>query len=173
MHTKRLRLLLQLTLLVGLLFGAAALYVSDYYHAVPTEIPSERLSDGSMAFRPSPAADLHVGLIFYPGGKVESRAYAPLMEQLAERGITCFLLEMPHHLAILDVDRAQSIRTQYPEIGKWLLAGHSMGGMTAAMDLAENTSDYAGLILLAAYSTADLSQSASRFFPYTGAMTAC
>ena len=39
------------------------------------------------------------------------------------------------------------------------MAGHSLGGSTAASYLGKHTDEYDGLILLAAYSTADLSDS--------------
>ncbi len=44
--------------------------------------------DGDMVFAPASAAS-GCGIIFYPGGKVDPRAYAPLMRAFAERGFTC------------------------------------------------------------------------------------
>ena len=39
-------------------------------------------------------------LIFYPGAKVDEIAYAPLMHELAERGMDVCLVHMPFHFAI-------------------------------------------------------------------------
>ena len=73
-----------------------------------------------------------IGLIFYPGGKVETEAYAPLLDQLAEQGITCVLVEMPLHLAVFDINAADDIYEQFPEITSWYLCGHSLGGAMAS-----------------------------------------
>ncbi len=99
------------------------------------------------------------GLIFYPGGKVEYEAYAPLMHALAENGFLCILLHMPLNLAVLDPNAAEGYPEQYPEIDCWYIGGHSLGGAMAANYVKKHTDEYDGLILLAAYSTADLSGS--------------
>ena len=96
-------------------------------------------------------------MIFYPGGKVEYTAYVPLMQACAEKGILCVLVEMPFNLAVLDVNAADGIQREYPEIEDWYIGGHSLGGSMAASYLARHTEDYEGLILLGSYSTADLS----------------
>ena len=51
------------------------------------------------------------------------------------------------------------IREQFPEVERWYIGGHSLGGAMAATYLSEHTEDFDGLILLGAYSTADLSES--------------
>lgn len=112
--------------------------------------------DGALAFVPGhPKA----GLIFYPGGKVEAGAYAPLMTAFAREGILCVLLSVPFDLAVFDTQGADGIQEQYPEISQWYLAGHSLGGAMAASYAAEHTEDYNGLFLLGAYSTEDLRDS--------------
>ena len=62
-------------------------------------------------------------------------------------------------LAILEVDAAEGIAKQYPEVEDWYIGGHSLGGSAAAMYLEEHTDEFAGLILLGSYSTVDLSES--------------
>ena len=66
---------------------------------------------------------------------------------------------MPFHLAVLDIDAAAGIQSQYPSVERWYIGGHSLGGSMAAAYLEGCAEDYEGLILLAAYSTADLSAS--------------
>ncbi|MBQ3601265.1 MAG: alpha/beta hydrolase, partial [Lachnospiraceae bacterium] len=95
--------------------------------------------------------------MFYPGGKVEYTAYLPLMNSLAEEGILCVLLKMPFNLAVLDMNAADGIQEQFPEIENWYIGGHSLGGAMAASYLETHANDYQGLILLGSYSTADLS----------------
>ena len=150
-----------LPVLVLLILAAACLiYVNDYYAADSaalaalenTDRVTVTLSGDRAVFTPE---DPHTGLIFYPGGKVEFTAYAPLMQSLAREGVLCILLKMPANLAVLDVHAAEGIPAEYPGIAQWYLAGHSRGGSMAASHLSE-TKRYAGLILLASYSTADL-----------------
>lgn len=97
-------------------------------------------------------------LIFYPGGKVEHKAYLPLMYACASRGILCILVEMPFRLAVFDINAADGIREQYPEIEEWYIAGHSLGGSMAAAYLGEKSDGFNGLILLGSYSTENLSE---------------
>lgn len=87
---------------------------------------------------------------------MEFTAYAPLMTALAEEDILCVLVKMPFHLAVLDMDAAEGIPAEYPEVERWYLGGHSLGGSMAAGYAAKQPEDYKGLILLAAYSTAGL-----------------
>ena len=133
-------------------------YVSDYYRAENTIgvlTPSVIVEsyDDRMVFIPEAA---EAGLIFYPGGKVEFTAYAPLMAELAEENILCVLLKMPLNLAVLDMDAAAGVPEQFPEVETWFLAGHSLGGSMAASFAGSGGDTYAGVILLAAYSTEDL-----------------
>ena len=149
-----------LAVLVLLSAAAVGLYAADYYHAddtalaalAPSAVVTVETEDGITVFQPEGA---DTGLIFYPGGKVEYTAYAPLLAQLAQQGILCVLVEMPLNLAVLDMDAAQGIPEQFPDIETWYIGGHSLGGSMAASYAAEGDG-FAGLLLLAAYSTADL-----------------
>lgn len=140
-------------------------YVGDYYRigksavqALETDeiVVTEKIADDIYAFVPENPVS---GLIFYPGGKVEYTAYAPLMESYAKRGVLCVLVKMPFNLAVLDVDAADGIQEQFPEIENWYIGGHSLGGSMAANYVSEHVNEFDGLLLLASYATADLSQS--------------
>ena len=170
-RTRLRRVLIPLLVLLLLLAAAGAafgVYVSNYYHAdsealalmeSPYEgVSLEERSDGSWVVSPA-EGEPTAGLIFYPGGKVEHTAYLPLLENIAREGILCVLVKMPCNLAVLDPDAAKGIPEQFPEIHRWYLGGHSLGGAMAASYLAKHSGDYEGLLLLAAYSTADLSDS--------------
>ena len=96
-------------------------------------------------------------VIFYPGAKVEAAAYAPLLYQIAEEWGDCFLVEMPLHMAVLNVDAAREIQDHYA-YPQWFMAGHSLGGSAAALYTQEHPEQIDGLILLASYSTRPLPQ---------------
>ena len=141
-----------------ILAAIGGLYLANYYHADLDSVEvfsMEESTDGNLIWEPDNAA---AGFIFYPGGKVEHKAYIPLMESLAEKGMLCVLVEMPFRLAVFDMDAAEGIQEQYPEIENWYIGGHSLGGAMAAAYLSENVDDYEGLILLGSYSTANLSE---------------
>ena len=149
--------------LLVLVFGCVV-YVSDYYSADVTAVAamagSETVSvqkmDKITVFTPeNPTA----GFLFYPGGKVESTAYAPLMLALAERDVLCVLIPMPCNLAVLNPNAAEGMPELFPEIENWYIGGHSLGGSMAASYGAKHPEELKGLVLLAAYSTADLADS--------------
>ena len=159
-------------LLIGtvlLLGGGGVLYVNDYYRASPNALAAlksaQKLENGYYAFGQESA---QAGLIFYPGGKVDAAAYAPLMQALAERGLLCILTSMPLRLAVLNVNAANGLQEMYPNIKEWYIGGHSLGGSMAAVYAAGHTEDFQGLILLAAYSTADVSASGLRVLTLYG-----
>ncbi|MBE6557427.1 MAG: alpha/beta hydrolase [Ruminococcaceae bacterium] len=154
--------LASIVLAIAVLIGACAIYLGDYYkadaEAIAAFLPQgntwKEEPNGSLVFEPDGAT---AGLIFYPGGKVEHAAYIPLMQACAEKGIFCIIAEMPFHLAVFDINAADGIQKEYPQIENWYIGGHSLGGSMAASYLEKHTDEYEGLILLGSYSTADLS----------------
>lgn len=164
-HKRKIRITaVAVVLALAITVGACAVYLSDYYRGdseaigafLPRGTTWTEESDGTIVFEPEGAT---AGFIFYPGGKVEHRAYIPLMRACAEQGILCVLVEMPCNLAVLDIGAAEGIQAQYPQVEDWYIGGHSLGGSMAAYYLQKNAEDYEGLILLGSYSTADLSES--------------
>jgi hypothetical protein len=165
MKNKRKILIVSISIVAALaiIFGVCAIYLGDYYRAdegaIAVFAPEDNVTvstpkDGNIVFEPPGAT---VGFIFYPGGKVEANAYQPLMAELAREGVLCVLVEMPFNLAVFDINAADGIQEQYPEIEDWYIGGHSLGGSMAASYLADHVDEYEGLILLGSYSTADLS----------------
>jgi len=148
---------LLLSALLGLALAAigGGVFLSVYYHAAP-EASTALVSDDTVTVEPiskgyffdGPGTD--AALVFYPGAKVESEAYAPLLRRLSEGGLDCFLVGMPLHMAVLDMDAAGELQQQYA-YETWLLAGHSMGGAVAANYAGEQPDAFQGLVLLAAY----------------------
>ena len=154
-------------LVLLLVIGGCVIYVNDYYHPLDSAqdalmttvtVRTYQLEDGAWVFEPLDT-EISKGMIFYPGGKVAYEAYAPLMGMLAEEGFLCVLPEMPANLAVLDMDAAKEYPGQFPQVTEWYLGGHSLGGSMAASYVAEHAQEYEGLVLLAAYSTADLKDS--------------
>ena len=136
-------------------------YFSDYYHAsaqamdMIQETGSAVQNKICLAFIPE---EYNTGIILYPGAKVESEAYAPLLKELADRGIFAAVVYMPLHFALLNSNVALKVMEEHPEIDSWYIAGHSLGGVCAGMLTGKHPERFKGIILLASYVTSDLSQ---------------
>lgn len=98
-----------------------------------------------------PAEDLYpeTGFLFYPGAKVDYRAYAPILTRIAEEGYFVVLIPAPLSLALLDVNAGAVVQSKYPEVVNWFAGGHSLGGVAAAM-FVRGRESISGLVLWAA-----------------------
>lgn len=144
-------------------------YVSDSYPASnyaskamwdDNRVTVDTLSDNTIVFVP---AEIKAGMIFYPGGKVDYKAYAPLLKEFAKNGVLCILPKMHDNLAFFGINSADNYldeyKKQYPDAKKWYMAGHSLGGAMACIYTSKHVDELDGLILMASFSTKDLSQS--------------
>jgi pimeloyl-ACP methyl ester carboxylesterase len=84
-----------------------------------------------ITFTPAGHAPI-TGFIFYPGGHVDYRSYAPVAQRIAARGYLVALVKMPLSLAVFGVDRADGVIASHPGIRYWVIGGHSLGGSMAA-----------------------------------------
>lgn len=104
------------------------------------------------------AAAASTGLIFYPGGRVDPRSYAPLAHALAAQGYFVAIPTMPLNLAVFGINAADGVIAAHPEIRRWAVGGHSLGGSMAARYVQGEPAKVAGLLLLASYPDIDLSK---------------
>jgi pimeloyl-ACP methyl ester carboxylesterase len=107
-----------------------------------------------------PAGEPVAGFVFYPGGLVDARAYAPLLKRVAEAGVLTVLVPMPLDLAVFGLDRAAEVIAAFPNVGTWAIGGHSLGGAMAAEFVKRFPNAVAGLALLASYPAASTDLSA-------------
>lgn len=154
------KLTVTILLILSLCIIGFGLYVQDYYHADDkalavlqhTGVTQEH---GVTTLTPETTSD--IGIIFYPGAKVESIAYLPILEKLQHLGYYCYLVDMPFRMAIFHSNAAQDVMKQHPNIKHWYIAGHSMGGAMASSYYAKHQDTLDGLILLGAYIYGDVS----------------
>lgn len=99
----------------------------------------------------TPAEKTNTGLIFYPGGLVEPEAYAPVLREIAAEGVLTVITPMPLNLAIFNPGAAGAVIEAYPSIDTWILAGHSLGGASAAIFTENNPNKMDGLALWDSY----------------------
>lgn len=168
--------LLSVIVVCGLAF---VVYTSNYYVAVDVEqylpfsnnldfqsvnnskITCEIVEDNYW-FYPDSSNEKEEAFVFYPGGKVEASAYAPIMYMLADRGYTSVIVDMPFKLAMFGVNGANKVVSRNDNKDytskKWYIGGHSLGGAFAAKYYSEHTNIINGLVLMASYSTYDLTK---------------
>ncbi len=154
---KNRRLLFIIIVVVLLPLLLFLLYSSDYYRADETaekamtgtdQVNVSEIREGWLFDGPGNAT----GMVFYPGGKVEETAYAPLLSKLAENGIDVYLMKMPFHLVFFGLNKADDIINAY-QYDHWYIAGHSLGGVGAGFYADRNSDRLDGIILLASYTT--------------------
>lgn len=104
------------------------------------------------------AQDPKVGVVFYNGGLVDPRGYTPIASILNERyGLPVVMPVFAQDLAFVfgqcDSNRVDHAKAEFPGVEKWVLAGHSFGGVAASADFwSRHQTDeaVAGLALIAA-----------------------
>ncbi|MCP5095812.1 MAG: alpha/beta hydrolase [Chloroflexi bacterium] len=95
----------------------------------------------------------NTGLVFYQGGRIDPRSYAPTAYDIASAGFLVIIVPMPLNLAILTPDRAMEVINQFDEIDTWIISGHSLGGSMAATVADDHQKLIDGIIFWASYPT--------------------
>jgi pimeloyl-ACP methyl ester carboxylesterase len=107
-------------------------------------------SEPWLVFQPTQGTPT-TGLIFYPGGRVDARAYAPVAHKIAEKGYLVVVVPMPLNLAVFGASQAGDVMSAFPDVDHWVIGGHSLGGSMAA-NFADNNPDLIdGIVFLASY----------------------
>jgi hypothetical protein len=107
-----------------------------------------------ITFTPANQQPASVGFIFYPGGRVDARSYAVPLREIAAQGYLVVLVPVRLNLAFFDINAAKSAIAVHPEIHSWVIGGHSLGGVAAAI-FAKDNPDITGLIFWASYPADD------------------
>jgi len=108
----------------------------------------------------APEGEPLAGFVLYPGGLVDAAAYAPLMQRLAAAGLLSVIVPMPLELAVFGIDRSSDVIEAFPQVGRWLIGGHSLGGAMASEFAKRSPEAVDGLVLLASYPAASTDLSA-------------
>ena len=130
--------------------------LSAYQSAFPDTV-IRVTEDGGAEITPLPPKKAETGIIFYVGAQIRPEAYIPLLARLTEKGYACFIPELSFNLALLEPNAAEAVIKAHPEINSWVMAGHSLGGLTASGFADTHPDTVNGLILIAAYTNRDLS----------------
>jgi hypothetical protein len=101
--------------------------------------------------------DSNVGFIIFSGSKVDEKAYAYMAKLLHEAGHTVVIPNFPIHMSALGTNHGIEIMDENPNIEKWFLIGHSIGGLPISRIAAQNPPKLQGVAFLASYMIMDLS----------------
>ncbi len=166
-YLKKFRLPIIILGFILLVLGGFALWASFPYSPMPEALQA-LASDSAviiqeepwLIFRPQDNST-EIGLILYPGGRVDPKAYAPLARSISSQGYLVVIVPMPLNLAVFAPGRASEVIDAFPEIESWVIGGHSLGGAMAANFANDHAGTVDGLLLLASYpaSSDDLSSS--------------
>ncbi|HFK1684561.1 alpha/beta hydrolase [Bacillus sp. SRB1LM] len=146
------------SLLGILLIGSISFFVWSQFSYKPTKealsLVDDKKGEDHIVFGEK---DAKIGVIFYQGAKVEAEAYSYLGEALAKDGHFVVMPKLPLNLAILGINAVDSVMEQYPEVQKWYVAGHSMGGAMISKYAFQNEDKVDGIIFLGSYPAGDFS----------------
>ncbi|UHA73312.1 alpha/beta hydrolase [Paenibacillus sp. 481] len=141
-----------------LLVGIIIFIVWSQFTYKPTEEASSLVEhskdDGNLVFEQKEAK---IGVIFYQGAKVEVESYSYLGKDLKNNGYFVVMPKLPLNLAVLGTNAADSIIEKYPEIQKWYVVGHSLGGSMISRYAFHHEKKVDGIIFLASYPADDFS----------------
>ena len=121
-------------------------------------------ADGYWSF--TPQAPARAGLIFFPGALVDPAAYAPLVHAIADAGYASILIQVPRRGALGGADgpevfdRARNAAAR-SSVRRWVVAGHSRGGVIACVVVRDGFPGLAGAVLLGTTHPRDFSLAAT------------
>jgi len=91
-------------------------------------------------------------LIFYPGAKVDEKAYFPLMKKFAENKVDCILVKEPYKLAFHARHTPDKpLKLYASKYQKIYTGGHSLGGVVAGNYGKKHEDIIDGTLFLASY----------------------
>lgn len=91
-------------------------------------------------------------MVLYPGARIDADAYAAVARTLAaQAGVLVAVVDPPLDVALLDVGAADAVRDSHPRTDRWIVGGHSLGGVAASRYAADPDAGVAGLLLWASY----------------------
>lgn len=121
------------------------------------DVAVERTGAGYLV-RSGPVTGSTTGIVLYPGARVEPASYVPTAADIVrERDVVVVVPEVPLNLAILGVDRAAKADAAVPQVDRWYVGGHSLGGVAACRYAAGDPGRVEGVVLFASYCDRDLS----------------
>jgi len=99
-----------------------------------------------LVYRPV-AQPPRMGIVFYPGAGCDVRGYAQVLRRIASAGFLVVQVRMPLEFAFLAPNAASDVLPAFPEINRWAIIGHSLGGAMAGQYVSSNPDAMRGLVI--------------------------
>ncbi len=161
---KRCQFALIALLSAGLLYCAADIVNAESYPPLPQalnalqdddtatvlqeNLPFSLFNPEYFVFKPV-GAEPSKGFLFYPGGMVDPRCYAPAAHAIAAAGYLAVIVSMPFDLAPFGWKRGNHILREFTTVTTWAIGGHSVGGSYACKFAKRYPSKVSGVVLWA------------------------
>lgn len=101
-----------------------------------------------------------IEIIFFQGGLVDPKAYAPMFRSLAESGYTCHIIKMSWRLPVNDYQKVVDMFNLSEK--NFVIGGHSQGAKMAAQLVFEKPDVFKGLFLMGTSHPRDIDLSNSK-----------
>ncbi|MRG60083.1 alpha/beta hydrolase [Agromyces sp. CFH 90414] len=109
------------------------------------------------------------GLVFIPGAKVDPYAYLYKLSGVAEAsGLTVVITKPTLNLAFFDTRPLEAFTSLAPDVERWYVGGHSLGGVRACQLAGSDPIEPVGLMLFGSYCANDLVDSGLEVLSISG-----
>ena len=102
-------------------------------------------------------------VFFQPGARVDAGTSAAVLRPIAAAGHIVVIPKGPIGIAFLAPTAFESAQAAHPDVTRWVVGGHSLGGTVAAIDANNHdhdaTAPVVGLLRYASYPATDMSSS--------------
>ncbi|MCD8218362.1 MAG: alpha/beta hydrolase [Clostridiales bacterium] len=98
-----------------------------------------------------------VGFMIFTGAQTDEPAYAYIAYLLHRGNYPVVIPKQPFQMSAFGAKHGMEIMDSHPEIEKWILVGHSLGGVPVSRIAAARPEQVMGAAFLATYASADLS----------------
>ncbi len=154
---------------VGILFYSNTVMRGDRAAALEAwENPAVTITSTDHSIVISPTGEATgAGLVFIPGAKVDPYAYLYKLSGIVEQsGATVVITKPTLNLAFFDTRPLSVFEADAPDVTRWFVGGHSLGGVRACQ--LAGTDGTVGLVLFGSYCANDLSGSGLEVLSISG-----
>ncbi len=154
---------------VGILFYSNSVMRGDRAAALEAwENPAVTITSTDHSIVISPTGEATgAGLVFIPGAKVDPYAYLYKLSGIVEQsGATVVITKPTLNLAFFDTRPLSVFEADAPDVTRWFVGGHSLGGVRACQ--LAGTDGTVGLVLFGSYCANDLSGSGLEVLSISG-----
>lgn len=135
-----------------------AIYRPDFNLSILFNYESKYLNfnntDKFLFMEPKNNENISTGLIFYPNGLVDEKAYLPLLTELSKQGYGVYILKYPLKMPIFGANGISKKIIKDSRYNKYVLMAHTLGGNALFRYLSKNGEELNkvnALVLLATY----------------------